>query len=317
MAAMAGPFAPSGRQIRITGSGQELVAVEVGGGIRSYRSGDLHVLDGYAETAICSGARGQLLSPWPNRVGDGRWEWEGATYQLALTEPEHSNAIHGLVRWLPWSLVELDEGAGDGSTLRLGCRLYPQPGWPWLLDLSVRYDLGVDGLTVTTSVTNGGGPGACPIGLGWHPYIAAFGGAVDELDLLVPAGVSYVSDERGLPVSKGPVDGTDDDFRVAQRIGRAKLDVAFTEFERDVTGRAMVEIRHPSGQGTRLWMDDNFTHVMVYTGDTLAEPDRRRRGLAVEPMTCAPDMLRNRDGMVLLPEGIPFEAAWGLEIFKI
>jgi hypothetical protein len=33
-------------------------------------------------------------------------------------------------------------------------------------------------------------------------------------------------------------------------------------------------------------------------------------------MTCAPDMLRNRDGMVLLPEGIAFEAVWGLEIFK-
>ncbi|HEX4863620.1 MAG TPA: hypothetical protein VFV02_06085, partial [Acidimicrobiales bacterium] len=72
-----------------------------------------------------------------------------------------------------------------------------------------------------------------------------------------------------------------------------------------------------SWQATRLWMDERFTHVMVYTGDTLPETDRRRRGIAIEPMTCAPDMLRNRDGLVLLPEGSSLQTAWGVEILKI
>ena len=35
-------------------------------------------------------------------------------------------------------------------------------------------------------------------------------------------------------------------------------------------------------------MDEAFGHVVVFTGDTLAT-ERRRRGLAIEPMTCAPD----------------------------
>jgi aldose 1-epimerase len=56
---------------------------------------------------------------------------------------------------------------------------------------------------------------------------------------------------------------------------------------------------------------------MIYTGDTLADANRRRRGLAIEPMTCAPDMLRNRDGMLVLDEGSALEARWGLEFFKI
>jgi aldose 1-epimerase len=60
-----------------------------------------------------------------------------------------------------------------------------------------------------------------------------------------------------------------------------------------------------------------FTHLMVYTGDTLADASRRRRGLAIEPMTCAPDMLRNRDGMLVLDEGSALEARWGIEFFKI
>jgi aldose 1-epimerase len=308
------PFAPSGRQFELSAHGQELVVVEVGGGIRSYRWDGRDVLDGYEPAEMCSGGRGQLLAPWPNRVGDGRWEWEGVTYQLPLNEPEHSNAIHGLVRWLPWTAEE--DSAGTAS-LRMGCTLHPQPGWPWLLELSVGYELNPAGLTVATSITNAGGPGPCPVGLGWHPYVAAFGGTVDDLELRVPAGTSYLSDERGLPVSKEPVEGTDDDFRFPRRIGRAKLDVAFTDFARDSGGRANVEVRGSHENGVRVWMDDRFTHLMVYTGDTLADANRRRRGLAIEPMTCAPDMLRNRDGMVVLDEGSTLEAAWGLEIFKI
>lgn len=317
---MADPFAPSGRQFRIAHGEHELVVVEVGGGIRSYKWSGQDVIDGYAEAETCSGGRGQLLAPWPNRVGDGRWDWEGVSYQLPLTEPENLNAIHGLVRWLPWTAGPDFDGSSQ-SPLRLSCELHPQPGWPWRLELSVTYTLGDDGLAVSTTVINTGGPGPCPIGVGWHPYLAAFGGSVDDVILQVPASVSYLTDERGLPVSVGSVEGTDDDFRAPRPIGRAKLDLAFTDLQRNDEGRATVEVRPRSGdhpwRAIRLWMDERFTHVMVYTGDTLAETDRRRRGIAIEPMTCAPDMLRNRDGLLVLPEGSSVETAWGLEILKI
>jgi aldose 1-epimerase len=307
-------FVPSGQQIELAAHDQELVVVEVGGGIRLYRSGGRDVLDGYDAAEMCSGGRGQLLVPWPNRLADGRWEWSGVDYQLALTEPEHSNAIHGLMRWLPWTP---EDRAGDSSSARMSCVLHPQPGWPWRLELSVAYELGPSGLSVTTSVRNAGGPGACPVGIGWHPYIAAFGGTVDDLQLMVPAAASYLSDERGLPVSKEPVDGTDDDFRSPRRIGRAKLDVAFTGLTRGPDGLAAVEVHGREGERLRVWLDDKFTHLMVYTGDTLADASRRRRGIAIEPMTCAPDMLRNRDGMLVLDEGSALEARWGIEFFKI
>jgi aldose 1-epimerase len=318
-----GHFVPSGRQFRITHADQELVVAEVGGGIRTYQSGGEDVVDGYAESEMCSGGRGQLLCPWPNRVGNGRWSWLGVDYQLPLTEPEHSNAIHGLVRWLSWRAEQTSEGGDASSSLRLSCALVPQPGWPWRLDLAVGYTLSDRGLEVATSVTNAGGPGSCPIGIGWHPYIAAFGGVVDSLEIQVPANVSYVSDERGLPISSDLVDGTDDDFRSPRRIGPAKLDLAFTDLERDPDGRAVIEVRpasrgasYQAGRAVRLWMDERFTHLMIYTGDTLPELGRRRRGIAIEPMTCAPDMLRNLDGLLELPEGSSVEARWGLDLLK-
>jgi aldose 1-epimerase len=302
--------APSGGQIHLVHDDQEAVVVTFGAGLRTYQVGGQPVVDGYAETEMCSGGRGQVLMPWPNRIGDGRFEWAGRDLQAPLSEPERHNAIHGLVRWLPWTVTEESDDAA-----RLALRLYPQPGWPWMLDLSVRYALSDGGLAVTGRVENQpAGAGSCPFGAGWHPYLAAFGGRVDDALLTVPASTAYVMDDRGLPVSTRPVAGTPEDFRRARSIGAARLDTAFTDLTRDDDGRAVVEFAAGDGSSrvTRLWMDAACTHVMVFSGDTLAEPDRRRRGLAVEPMTCAPNMLQSGDGRIVLEEGEGFEATWGL-----
>jgi aldose 1-epimerase len=302
--------APSGRQIHLVYEDQEAVVVTLGAGLRSYQVRGQPVVDGYAETEMCSGGRGQVLMPWPNRLADGRFEWAGRELQTPLSEPERHNAIHGLVRWTPWTVSEVSD-----ESARLTLRLYPQPGWPWMLDLSVRYALSAGGLTVAGRVENQpAGAGSCPFGAGWHPYLAAFGGRVDDALLMVPAATSYVMDDRGLPVSTRPVAGTPSDFRQARPVGAAKLDTAFTDLTRDDDGRAVVEFTAGDGslRVTRLWMDTACTHVMVFSGDTVAEPGRRRRGLAVEPMTCAPNMLQTGDGRVVLEEGEGFEATWGL-----
>ncbi len=140
---------------------------------------------------MCSGGRGQVLTPWPNRLGDGRFDWAGREWQTALTEPEQHNAIHGLARWANWTVA--DEAA---DSARLTYRLYPQPGWPWILDLAVTYSLSAAGLEVRTEAINlPGGAGPCPFGAGWHPYLAAFGGLVDDAVLTVPA-ATHLRDGR-------------------------------------------------------------------------------------------------------------------------
>lgn len=281
---------------------------EVGGGIRTYTAGGMDVIDGYPEAEMASGGRGQLLAPWPNRLEDGSHEWQGVDYQAALSEPEAHNAIHGLVRWSSWDLVD-----SSPHLLRLEHRLHPQPGWGWTLDLAVEYHLGDDGLRVRTEATNRG-PGSCPFGLGWHPYLFAFGGTVDDLHLTVPATDAYRADKRGLPTGRFAVEGTAADYRTGRQIGDARLDLAFTNLIRDGDGRATVELRQPDrGPGTRLWVDRHYTHLMVFSGDTLSDPSRRRRALAVEPMTCAPNMLRTGDGRVVLECDGSIEAWWGIE----
>src|ERR1700736_4517314 len=87
---------PSGEQVAISFGDQRAVVVTVGGGLREYSAAGLDVLDGYAVDAVCGGGPAQLLAPWPTRLRDGRYSWAARELQLSLTEPERSNAIHGL-----------------------------------------------------------------------------------------------------------------------------------------------------------------------------------------------------------------------------
>jgi aldose 1-epimerase len=99
-------IAPSGEQIEIAVGDQQAVVVEVGGGLRSYSAGSRELVDGYRADEMSSSGRGQVLIPWPNRLQDGRYEFDGRRHQLPLNEPEHRNAIHGLVRWATWTAAE-------------------------------------------------------------------------------------------------------------------------------------------------------------------------------------------------------------------
>ena len=97
---------PSGEQIEIALDDQRAIVVEVGGGLRAYSVGGRDVLDGYMADEMSPSGRGQVLIPWPNRLEDGSYEFEGQRHQLPCDEPENHNAIHGLVRWAGWTVAE-------------------------------------------------------------------------------------------------------------------------------------------------------------------------------------------------------------------
>jgi aldose 1-epimerase len=94
-----------GAKETIAAGDQQAVIVEVGGGLRSYSIGDRSVVDGFSANEMSSSGRGQVLLPWPNRLEDGYYHFDGEHHQLPLTEPARHNAIHGLVRWAPWSCL--------------------------------------------------------------------------------------------------------------------------------------------------------------------------------------------------------------------
>lgn len=298
-------LAPSGEQVELVLGEQRVVVVGLGGGLRSYSVAGRALLDGYEENEMSTSGRGQVLLPWPNRVQGGAYAFGGRTHQLPLDEPAAGNAIHGLVRWAGWAVADREP-----SRAVLTHTLYPQPGYPFALDLSVEYALLPGGLEVRTSATNVG-PEPCPFGAGTHPYLTVGTPSVDSALLRVPANSVLTSDEHGIPVGSGPVDGTDADFREARTIGETRLDTAFTGLVRDRDGLARVELRHPDrGGGLTVWVDEHYRYLMLYTGDD--RPDVRRRSLAVEPMTCPPNAFNSGDDLIVLEPGEMFQGGWGI-----
>jgi aldose 1-epimerase len=295
----------SGTEWVISAEGHEAVVVEVGGGLRAYRfQGDDYV-DGYEPGELCPGSAGKVLAPWPNRIRDGRYTFDGVAQQLAVTEVARHNAIHGLVNWARWNAVSVSP-----SALELEHELVPQPGYPWPLLLRTRWSVGADGLAVTHTATNVGAK-PVPFGLATHPYLLVPGVAVDDVVLEVPAQSRVLLDSRLLPIGTARVAGTEYDFSGGRRVGTAVLDVAFGEVSAGESGRSVVTLRGPSGAGVTCWADEAFRWWQVFTGDTLAPP-RHRRSIAVEPMTCPPDAFRSGKDVITLAPGASWQGSWGV-----
>ena len=297
---------PSGRQLEIAHEDHHAVIVEVGGGIRGYDVGGVEVLQPYGVDQMCDGAHGAPLIPWPNRLGGGRYRFDGQDHQVALTEPEKNNAIHGFLRWRPWHPLEHEKDLVVMTTT-----LFPMQGYPFELDVRVCYRLDDNGLSVTTSATNTGDQPA-PYGAGQHPYLSAGNGSVNDCTLHLHADTRILTDpQRQLPIGREEVTGTAYDFREGKQIGRLTLDDAFTDLHRDERGRAWVHLKRADGRTTSLWVDEASPFVEIYTGDTLA-PDRRRRALGTEPMTCPPNAFQSGDGVTRLEPGATSTASWGV-----
>ncbi len=295
---------PSGRQVLLRHGPWAATVVEVGGGLRILARAGVALVDGYAAEEMAGGGRGQPLIPWPNRLAGGAYSFGGRSLQAPISEPSAGNAIHGLVRWANWRVA-----ASEPSSCTMALRLHPQPAYPFTLDLRLDYALDDEGLTVTLTAVNAGSD-ALPFGAGFHPYLTVGTPAVDDARLTLPAGLWLPTDGRSIPTGGArPVEAALD-FRAGRPIGGTVLDHCFTGLTRDADGRARVRLEGPSATAT-LWMDEAFGHVMVFTGDTLAT-DRRRRGLAVEPMTCAPDAFNSGDGLRVLAPRQELVARWGV-----
>jgi aldose 1-epimerase len=197
------------------------------------------------------------------------------------------------------------------SRVVMATRLYPMTGYPFTLDVRVDYALGAEGLVVATTATNVGAT-AAPYGTGHHPYLSPGSGLVDDCELELPAATRVLTDSRQLPAGTEPVAGTDFDFRAPRRVGPLEIDYAFRDLERS-DGRAEVRLRGPDGRTACLWVDETYPLVEVFTGDTLA-PDRRRRGLGVEPMTCPPNAFATGEDVLRLEPGQTVTTTWGVRL---
>ena len=299
---------PSGHQFVIAHREMRAEVSEVGATLRGFTVGGRDVVEGFGIDERATDGRGQVLAPWPNRLTDGRYRYGGRDCQAPLNEPGRQDAIHGLVRWLAWSPV-----AQEPTSVTLSCALRPQPGYEWRLDFQLTYALDDAGLSVALRAVNAGTLRA-PLGVGFHPYVTLGAGSIDGLHLTVPATTRLDPSGRtaGQP-AMSPVAATPWDFTRARRIGTTRLDTAFGGLVRGDDRRAVARLEDlDDRRSVRLWVDDAFRYLMVYTADEVGRPERRRTAVAIEPMTCPPDAFRSGVDLIELDPGESWQGSWGL-----
>lgn len=304
---------PTGQQLTIasTVAGVRLRATvtEVAAGLRELVLGDVDLVEPFREDARPAKGQGITMAPWGGRVRDGRWLLDGEPQQLPLSEPALGNASHGLLRYAPYRVLD----HGDAHVL-LQATLHPQPGYPFLVDTFVRYELDDTGLVVTHEAVNAGttpAPWAC----GAHPYLALGATPADALTLTVPAASAILADERLLPVRTVAVDDADApagaDLRAGRRLSDLDLDLGLAGVEH-VDGIASSTLLADDGRGVRLWQDAAYPYAVVFTPRDFRSVDGVRQAVAVEPMSAPADAFNSREGLVWLEPGETWTGRWGI-----
>lgn len=301
---------PTGEQFTLTRATQagplQATVTQVGASLREFRLGGIDLSEPYPEDTTPPSALGVILVPWPNRVRDGRWMLDGAPQQLALTEPDKNNAIHGLLRYSPYRLVSRAE-----DTIDLAAEVFPQMGYPFHLDTRVSYALTESGLRVEHTIVNVG-PRRAPAAIGAHPYLKIGDVPTEDLVLSVRADRHLEVDERNNIVGEHAVDGTEYDLRKGKPVRKLRLDDGWSAVQQDADGLSRHTLAAPDGRSVSLWADRAFGYVQAYTSRSLAILPAGQAAVALEPMTAPANALNTGRSLHWLEPGETWRASWGI-----
>ena len=295
----------TGDQVTLSHGDQVATIVTLGAALRAYTVGGRDVVIPFGPDQFPPAFSGMVLAPWPNRLRDGRYSFDGVDHQVAVSEPDRGTALHGLVSFAYWTVA-----ASSDTTVTLTYALAPSPGYPFQLALDTTYELGDEGLSITTVARNEGST-ALPYGLGFHPWFAPGGTPLDECTLQLTADRNVTVDERLLPTGTVPVEG-DFDLREPRALPGVAFDDAWVAPVLDDEGKSWARLGWADGSVVEIWADAEAKAWQICTGDHVAGV--RRAGVAIEPMTCIADAFRTGDDLITLAPGATHSLTWGMRL---
>jgi aldose 1-epimerase len=250
-----------------------------------------------------------VLFPFPNRIANGRFEWNGREFRPPANDALGRNAIHGFACRRPWRVLKT-KAADNLATLTAefhASQDSPRDAayWPGDYKLTLRFLLGPDSLSLSCTMQNPGSE-SVPLGLGFHPYFRMPllpHQPASETKLAVPAD-SFWELRENLPTGrKLPVDPFRD-FRTARCFDDLLLDDVFTDLK-STPGKSGLIARgriEQTGLGAvEVWTSPAFRELVVFTPPS-------KQAICLEPYTCVTDAvnLQNQGvdtGLIILKPG--------------
>lgn len=245
-----------------------------------------------------SWSKNEILFPFPNRIEDGKYEYEGKSYQLPINEKKYNNAIHGLIANEQFTIAEKKiEGSKASITLTYdydgSLNHYPHP-----FKFDVIYEYSNFNSLRTTFVVSNQGQNTLPFGLGWHPYFKFENSGLDNLKLIIPESENLLlSDDRSLPT------GEVNDFT------HTKL--SLKDWSLDDCFRIKDDKRHCEliSDSLTVKMDGSeaYKYLQVFTPKDLGT-------IAIEPMTSGVNVFNNKEGLRELKPNEDFTVFFNISV---
>lgn len=244
------------------------IAPDLGSNMFRFRVGEHDLI--YCEPALLKQrdfTGNFVLWPFPNRMRDKRYVYQGQSYSLEnLKRPQGNDVlIHGLVFDRPWHYEQpfADQDSASVTTyINFGPESPFYEGFPFTSRLALTYTLTKNSVTVTYNVQNKGSK-QMPFGFGLHPYFTLLSGKEQTL-VSIPANYVMEADDELLPTGRLlKLDGimyAMFDLRAPVPVGHLKLDHVYTGMRKNES--ALIEYR---AMKLHLTASDDFTHMVIYT----------------------------------------------------
>lgn len=274
--------------------------------LRSLTVGGIDLVEPTAHHLQPPGMSGAVLVPWPNRVEDAEWHYEGQTLRLALTEPALGHALHGLLAGHDFTV-----GQRTAGSVALRARIDPSPGYPFRLEVVVGYHVLDDGVGVAVVVENRG-TGTAPVAVGAHPYLRVAAWATDDLTVAIDADHEWDLDARHIPRHRYPVPRVGPP-RAPHRIEDLPRHALY-EADPGSTDGLIHAVSAPDGRRVELHADPGLRWTQLYIEPALDTEDGTRRAVAIEPMSAPPNALRTGTDLRLLDHGESARWTWRIRL---
>ncbi|HEX6553616.1 MAG TPA: hypothetical protein VF026_12695 [Ktedonobacteraceae bacterium] len=229
-----------------------------------------------------------VLWPFPNRIRDKRYTYEGQVYSLEDVQRPGGDAalVHGLVFDRPWHFTQPVVGSDAVSVttyVDINAESPHYTGYPFDSRLSLTYTLSGTELTVTYQVHNQS-TRALPFGFALHPYFSTFADK-HEVFVSIPAQAVMEADDEMLPTGRifdvNKVMYAMYDLREPMPVAYLKLDHVYTRLNRPAL--SIVDYKKLAMQ-LHISATDDFTHLVIFTPKHIPS-------FCIEYQTCSTDAI--------------------------
>lgn len=269
----------------------------------------ISVLDGYRtpeDLIENKWKKSAVLTPFANRLRDGRYEWQGKVYQFPINEPSTGNALHGLGIELPMRVEHIQTEENFASLTCSFQELGNHPAYPFPHTIFITYRIENPAHFEIEICFQNDGDTAIPVGFGWHPYFQ-ISNQINNAHLQIPLCEQIEFDERMLPTgNRNP----HQEFAQLTPIGNIEIDDCFAlpKEERKI----FVTLRGDRGT-LQYWQEtgkDKFNFLQLFIPES-------RKSIGIEPMTCMADGFNTGEGLITLQPGKSAVAKAGIHFTKL